>query len=223
MEENNWEDESLLANFLENLNYLQQQSTSLLNRELHFKRLSQRLEYLFTVFLDPKEYDMAPQEHIIKLKNDLLNIFIKLFDRIPTNQQNDQELPRKEIRAQKIADLEKGINLCMEAMNNAYGPYRTTAESKKHSDNEEGIPDLSHFSNKEKQRLKQNRTSLEFIPIGYDENMLNTRTPQRPLKPSKRDLDITPVAQFRMDENDPLQKFFQEQNGYSPHSMSSRR
>ncbi|CAR30804.1 ZYRO0E02618p [Zygosaccharomyces rouxii] len=222
-EENNGEDETLLVNVLENLTYLQQQSTTLLNRELHFKKLSQRLEYLFTVFLNPKEYDMAPQEHIEKLKNDLLNILIKLFDRIPANQENNRELSRKEIRAQKIADLEKGIDLCTEAMNNAYGSSKTAAESEKHSDNEEHMPDLSHFSNQEKQRLKKNRTSLEFIPIGYDENMLNTRTPQRPLKHKKQDLDVTPVAQFRKDENDPLQKFFQEQDGYSVRSLSARR
>ncbi|GCF00649.1 hypothetical protein ZYGM_002290 [Zygosaccharomyces mellis] len=220
---NNWEDESLLVHFLENLSYLQQQSTTLLNRELHFKKLSQHLEYVFTVFLDPKEYGMAPQEHIKKLKKDLLNILTKLFDRIPTNRENERELFRKEVRAQKIAKLEEGISICSEAMNNTYGSYKANA-GEENDDNEEDMPDLSYFGNKEKQRLRKNKTSLEFIPIGYDETMLNARTPQRPLKPKQQeDLVITPITPSHKDENDPLQNFFQEQSGYYNQPLNKKR
>lgn len=222
LEANNWEEESLLVHFLENLSYLQQQSTTLLNRELHFKKLSQHLEYVFTVFLDPKEYGMAPQEHIKKLKKDLLNILIKLFDRIPTNRENEREVFRKEVRAQKIAELEKGISICSEAMNNTYGSYKANV-GKKQNGNEEDIPDLSYFGNKEKQRLKKSKTSLEFIPIGYDETMLNTRTPQKPLKPKQQDLVITPITPSHKDENDSLQNFFQEQSGYNNRPLNKKR
>lgn len=221
--ESDWEDETLLINFLENLNYLQQQSTVLLNRELHFKKLSQRLEFLSTIFLDPKEYNMAPQEHVQRLKNDLLNVIIKLFDRNPLNESPKKDLSPKSMRAQKIANLEKGLDLCTAAMNSTYGSKNTAAEPELQTEHNNSIPSPAKFTNQEKQRLKKNKNFLEFIPIGYDENMLNTRTPQRSDKHKKPDLDITPIAQFRKEENDPLQKFFQEQNGFNDRSMNANR
>lgn len=258
--DSNLENERILVRLLENLLYLQQQSTVLLNRELHFKQLSQRLEYLFTIFLDPKEYNMAPEEHVENLRTNLLDIIIRIFDdkglKIDGNAtpfpkrprledyvemfQNresvSEKMNKKERKARKIADLERGINLCTEAMSNAYGRSldlenkqtkkgsAAVAETAEKVVNQADINDdklgsdsnklehLGKYKNKEKERLKKNKTSLEFIPIGYDDTMLNTKTPQRPLRTGKHNLDTTPRAKQNRDENDPLQIFFQEQN-----------
>lgn len=259
--ESDLENERIFVRLLESLLYLQQQSTVLLNRELHFKQLSQRLEYLFTIFLDPREYNMAPEEHVENLKTNLLDIIIRIFDdkglkidgnatpfpsrprledyveKFQSRETVTDKINKKERKARKIADLEKGINLCTEAMNKAYGG---SVGSKEHSDatkstasmaiespelptaanqdrrntrnTDEMLRNLSRFSNKEKERLKRNKTSLEFIPIGYDEVMLNTKTPQRPLRKTKLDPDSTPRVRQTKDENDPLQVFFQEQS-----------
>lgn len=233
----------VMAEIFDDLLYLHRQTSSLLNRELRFKELSQRLEYLFTIFLDPREYSLTPQDHVDHLRGEILDTLIKLFDyqdaQITTDQCKDkresakgclealahhtsnvERSNKRSETAYKLKNLEEGIQVCAKAMSQTYSSKNmenTGTGSRPSTKSSTGIlSTLSHFSNTEKGRLKESKESLEFIPIGYDEYMLNSKTPQRRASMSKQKYDLTPraAAAAKLDENDPLQIFFKEQASY---------
>lgn len=242
----------VMAEIFDDLLYLHRQTSSLLNRELRFKELSQRLEYLFTIFLDPREYSLTPQDHIDHLRGEILDTLIKLFDykdaQITTDQFNNkresakgclealahhtsnvERSNKRSETAHKLKNLEEGIQVCAKAMSQMYSSKtkeNTEACSRPSTKSSTGIlSTLSHFSNTEKGRLKESKESLEFIPIGYDEHMLNSKTPQRRASMNKQKYDLTPraAAAAKLDENDPLQIFFQEQASYYDVSVVKNR
>lgn len=240
-------DTNLLTGIFDDILYFYRQTTSILNRELKFKELSQRLEYLFSIFLDPREYDLDPQEHIEYLREEITDTLIRIFHyqnlpiekecldynkSIRTAHLDDGRLgtpgplghiKRKE-SAKRLKCIEQGFEICAHAMNQAFGDkqeLRAQEDSIPSIESSTGMVSIvSENAIKEKDRLKESKSSLEFIPIGYDANTLNSKTPQRKVHQTKELNDITPKAN---DENDPLQMFFQEQASYYDNTIDRRR
>ncbi|SCU83409.1 LAME_0C05072g1_1 [Lachancea meyersii CBS 8951] len=69
----------LMINILDGINHLQQQCIAVLNRELENKHISHRLEYLFTVFLDPEQYGLVRKDYSDTLKKELLDLMLDLL------------------------------------------------------------------------------------------------------------------------------------------------
>lgn len=235
-----------LRRILDDLLYYYRQMASILNRELKFKELSERLEYLFAIFLDPREYNMDPQEHIEYLREEITDTMIRIFhyQSMPPEKEsldyNDDRPISNYARtrsknsfgarvpfanltqpAQRIKSIEQGFEICAHAMNQAFGDKQELRAQ------EDSIPSVISTNEipqekavREKDRLKESRSSLEFIPIGYDENVLNSKTPQRKSCKSREVDEVTPRAN---DENDPLQMFFQEQANYYDNTTDRRR
>lgn len=230
-------DSYLLSCVLDDVLYYSRQTTAILNRELKFKELSQRLEYLFSIFLDPRNYDMEPQEHIEYLREEITDTLIKIFHFRDSSRGFDPGMPESQLDRggdafQKMAKsgdtcyhriqdhtlrhIEEGFQICANAMNQAFGdkkelrPYESSIPSSKTV-----LQSIGGLPQMERRRLKENKDNLEFLPIGYDENMLNATTPKRQVQkgPSNNDTDFTPRAN---DENDSLQQFIQEQAASRP-------
>lgn len=230
---NSPQDTSLLTEVLDDVLYYSRQTTAILNRELKFKELSQRLEYLFAIFLDPKQYNMDPQEHIEYLREEITDTMIKIFhhrdlppEYVPRRPDSDPDEFRKYAKSRetcnyrgsdwKLKGIEQGFDICANAMNQAFGDKKKLRPHETIKPRADRIPVLSDISNschKEKQWLKENKRSLEFMPIGYDESVLNAKTPQRQTQKSSSNSyeEFTPKAN---EENDSLQMFIQEQASY---------
>lgn len=241
-------DSTQLTKIFNDVLYYHQQTTAVLNRELKFKEFSQRLEYLFSVFLDPREYNVEPQDHIENLREEITDTLIRIFqyDELPYEKEcieysmgdrgayfHHPALNRFDSRfrtvhhydsAKRIKRIEQGFDICAHAMNQAFGDKQELRQQ------DDSIPsvvsstgmisEISENAIREKDRLKESKSSLEFMPIGYDENVLNSKTPQRKTVQEPRSNDFTPKAN---DENDPLQMFFQEQASYYDNTLDRRR
>lgn len=229
------QDADLLTTVLDDVLYYTRQTSAILNRELKFKQLSQRLEYLFSIFLDPTEYDMNPQEHIEYLREEITDTLLKIFHHktLPPNciprgkpslldfednyeldkcaKNGDTPFPRGE--EYKIKNIEEGFDICANAMNQAFGDKKELRQHDSTMLSPRGRFMVKRTNtHKEKRRLRENKECLEFMPIGYDDNVLNAKTPQRQTqKSAPNDYEFTPKAN---DENDSLQMFFQEQANY---------
>ncbi|QLQ82599.1 hypothetical protein HG537_0H03620 [Torulaspora globosa] len=238
----------LLKDIFDDIQYFHRQTIAILNRELKFKELSQRLEYLFSIFLDPREYDLDPQEHIEYLREEITDTLIRIFhyettpyekECIDFNKSNrttyfDHRISssvsgpfshiKKKESAKRLKCIEQGFEICANAMNQAFGDkqeLRAQEDSIPSITSSTGmVSEISENAMKEKDRLKESKSSLEFIPIGYDENALNSKTPKRKIYQTKELNETTPKAN---DENDPLQMFFQEQASYYDNTIDRRR
>lgn len=67
------------ARALRELTYLQRQATAFSNRELHSKQLSHKLEYLFSIFADPKRYGINELYYHRELRDEVLGILNDCF------------------------------------------------------------------------------------------------------------------------------------------------
>lgn len=188
-----------IVQILNDVEFYCRQMVTLLNRELHFKEISQRLEFLFTIFLDPTEYGLCPQEHIDKLKDEIMDSLIKIFDyhQDSSNALLDSKYEALHMKgpqshcsgidhSKRLRHIEEGIDLCAETMQQVYGwrdtslgirstAKRTQVSSRPTTKSDvEVLSHLSQFNNfgKDNHKQKENFGELEFIPIGYDENIL---------------------------------------------------
>ena len=127
---------------------------------------------------------------------------------------------------EKLKNITEGLNLCSNVLkmnnnnidtklkNNKKNKLKTNDKNELLSrPNSGSLSVISQFSNKEKDRLKESKNSLEFFPIGYDETMLTSKTPQRKM-PNMNGDDFTPVSVANnknfIDDTDPLQNFLLE-------------
>lgn len=205
----NTKDEDKLPRILNDLQFYCRQMVTLLNRELHFKEISQRLEFLFAIFLDPKEYDLQPQEHVDKLKDEIMDSLVRIFDyqadaankisesklKMTGNQVEMEKYYSNTDHSKKLRNIEEGIDLCAQAMQQTYGgrdgsggirlgTRKTHISSRPSTKSDIGILNpLPQFNNtfRERDVIRGTTGNLEFIPIGYDENILQATTPSRML------------------------------------------
>ncbi|AMD22595.1 HHL175Cp [Eremothecium sinecaudum] len=63
-----------LSNIFDDLTILQRNAVVCLNRELEYKKVSQQLEYLATIFLDPEAHGYKPKEYLNRLRKQLMDI-----------------------------------------------------------------------------------------------------------------------------------------------------
>ncbi|SCW04377.1 LAFE_0H12178g1_1 [Lachancea fermentati] len=222
-----WEQKiKLMAEVLDDLIYLQRQCIALLNRELQVKKVSSQLEFLFTVFLDPDEYGIMKQEHVSKLKKEMMDILVNLFDYDVDNSKSHtteassnellQKLKKRDktdplYKVKKTQKIQTGLDICTDALQK-YSALQFQ-NLKKQSRQSENTSPIVLEPNDSRRRKK----SLEFIPIGYDEAMLADTPPKNV---SKRQLQLKSksshasmlhrLKQEGQVENDPLQLFFSE-------------
>ncbi|AGO11746.1 AaceriADL029Wp [[Ashbya] aceris (nom. inval.)] len=72
-----------LVDVLDELTILQRNAVVCLNRELEYKKLTQQLEYLATIFLDPEEYGLRSKEYVAHLRGQLLEIITNIHSSMP--------------------------------------------------------------------------------------------------------------------------------------------
>lgn len=233
----------LMAEILDELTYLHRQSVAVLNRELQVKKLFQKFDYLFTIFLTPEEIGTDPPEPVSRLKEELIELIIDIFEydidaaNKPSERDDTAEnyLSKMKKRGhldpvqklKKVKMFNQGFDICTEALGkHTKKKIKHKVKSSKDSVKpfSKSTTDLTHQNPNflatpgvdEKQRLRQHKDNLEFIPIGYYESMLSRKTPQKNVEVNEKDvLKMTPLPnapgeENEEDENDPLQIFFSE-------------
>lgn len=229
----------LMVEILDGLNHLQQQCVAVLNRELQSKKISSQLEFLFTIFLDPEQYGLLRQDHIKKLRQEMLEIMLEIWDHNPVKQTPEESPTRacskrhnraklKETKAtanlknghDRAARIRVGLQACTDALKH-YSDKGTEPVTNVppacSKTSRERFEKFRELHSAERSRLKQSRDALEFIPIGYDEMMLAKMTPDRKSDSHSKFQDliqITPLTTTAKEEqeleNDPLQLFITE-------------
>ncbi|KAM3159861.1 hypothetical protein ACU8KH_05955 [Lachancea thermotolerans] len=219
----------LMMDILDGLNHLQQQCVAVLNRELQAKKVSSQLEFLFTVFLDPEQYGLVRQAHVEKLRQELYDVMLQLWDydgRRPLSQGGSPSrkptvsgLPAKQMpRSGKIPKLQpQGFGKMARTLRKPpcdlpvapsgvlENPRSTEFSPSNKPRAANRLDPLNNAYASERSRLKQNRDALEFIPIGYNEVMLSKKTPdRRPKSRSKlqESIHMTPLTRCANNEEE---------------------
>ncbi|CUS21180.1 LAQU0S02e07778g1_1 [Lachancea quebecensis] len=219
----------LMVEILDGLNHLQQQCVAILNRELQAKKVSSQLEFLFTVFLDPEQYGLVRQAHVDKLRQELYDIMLQLWDydgRRPISQEVStsrkptpsgspvKQIPRSgkppklppQVPRNMMHRLRKQPCGLAGAPSGVFeGPGSTEFSPSKKVQAPNHLNHLNNTYTSERSRLKQNRDALEFIPIGYNEVMLSKKTPDR--RPRSRpklqeSIHMTPLTRCANNEEE---------------------
>ncbi|AET41636.1 uncharacterized protein Ecym_8363 [Eremothecium cymbalariae DBVPG len=79
-----------MIDILDELLILQRNAIVCLNRELEYKKLTQQLEYLATIFLDPEEYGLKSKDYLEHLKKQLLDVIANVYSQVPIMDQIPQ-------------------------------------------------------------------------------------------------------------------------------------
>ncbi|SCV04097.1 LAMI_0H13388g1_1 [Lachancea mirantina] len=219
-----------LVQMLNEVTHLQRQCVALLNRELLIKRVSSQLEFLFTIFLDPEQYGLMKQEHVDELKSSMLDILVEVFDYdFDTGRPNVRPpLPEGELRKddtrergkpfykiKKVKTLQKGLNICVGALQE-YSTTKMMQRSKKPATTDATTRNKIQHPPPPATDASRLQTALEFIPIGFDEKMLQEGSPIRTKFSSEinQRIQLTPRAlalrEIPAENGDSLQQFFTE-------------
>ncbi|AAS51892.1 ADL029Wp [Eremothecium gossypii ATCC 10895] len=72
-----------LVDVLDELTILQRNAIVCLNRELEYKKVSQQLEYLATIFRDPKECGLRTEDYVEHLRKQLIEVITNIHSTMP--------------------------------------------------------------------------------------------------------------------------------------------
>ncbi|EDO14520.1 hypothetical protein Kpol_274p3 [Vanderwaltozyma polyspora DSM 70294] len=262
----------VLDEMLDELIFLQRQLIGILNRELHYKKITRRLEKSLIDFFDVNSFVSQPPEYVKKLKDDILDTLVQIFGyNIQNIEQYDSYyekdvfnsyktslftkysmaadedenkilIPKTEVQ-EKLKNIKEGLNLYSKNIFKTKNSSQTDFSSNRSDgssssyfgdDLEDSVKDnenipfkkdtnsnSSSFSGnsctsiKEKDRLKESKNNLEFYPIGFNEEMLLSKTPQKNMNKTTNNENITPISSLQErifnDESDALQDFLLEQ------------
>lgn len=182
-----FEEKVVMVQLLDDIIMLQRQCVVCLNRELEYKKITQQLDYLATIFVDPLEYGLKNQEHIRKLRHDVMNIIANIY-------KNRSESPIYTLNDEMVKKVKKRSTLKQKKLRLAQC---------------EKMLNISTICDK-------NDHKFEFTPIGleYYENKSFTPKKHFSLTNNLKQIKMTPLRNMNDSDcgslHDPLQKFYEE-------------